>query len=160
MATELKRAAVRSIRDGAGEVRTDWRVSPTGFPFKVLAMPGTLSEAEVLTGRDRICDLGMLRVPYEKAGGALGYRCPAEPLASYTGVKGAREANTQGRVCLCNALLATAGVPQSRGDAGDEPALVTLGTDLDGVAELLARLGSARETYTAAEVVDHLLGAP
>ncbi len=157
MAAELKRDALRSIRAGGGDVRTDWRVSPTGFPFKVLSLDGTLSDPEVLAGRDRICDLGMLRVPYEKPSGDLGYRCPAEPVASYTGAKGAREANTQGRVCLCNALLATAGVPQSRGDDLEEPAIVTLGTDLEGIVALLDGLGADRETYTAAEVVDHLL---
>ena len=158
LAPELKHDAVRTIRAGDGDVRTDWRVSPTGFPFKVLSVAGTLSDPEVFAARERICDLGMLRVPYEKEGGSLGYRCPAEPVGSYTGAKGAREANTHGRVCLCNALLAAAGVPQSRGDGGVEPALVTLGTDLEGVLGLLAAVGDGRQHYTAAEVVDHLLG--
>ena len=158
MAARLKRDALELVRSGDGDVRTDWRVSPTGFPFKVLSVPGTLSEPEVLASRERICDLGMLRVPYEKEGGELGYRCPAEPVASYTGAKGAREANTYGRVCLCNALLATAGVPQSRGDGSVEPALATLGTDLTPVVALLDALGGERDSYTAAEVVDYLLG--
>ena len=158
MADGLKRESLRTIRAGGAEVRTDWRVSPTGFPFKVLSVPQTLSDPDVLAARDRICDLGMLRVPYEKEGGSLGYRCPAEPVASYTGAKGAREANTHGRVCLCNALLATAGVPQSRADGALEPPIVTLGADLGGVAGLLAALGAGPEAYTAAEVVDHLLG--
>ncbi len=159
MAPALKAEAVRAARAGAGDVRTDWRVSPTGFPFKVLSVPGTLSDPEVLATRERTCDLGMLRVPYEREGGSLGYRCPAEPLASYTGAKAAREANAQGRVCLCNALLASAGVPQSRPDGSVEPALVTLGTDLEGIVDLLRHLGGQRETYTAAEVVEYLLGA-
>jgi NAD(P)H-dependent flavin oxidoreductase YrpB (nitropropane dioxygenase family) len=158
MAATLKRDALAVVRSGDGDVRTDWRVSPTGFPFKVLSVPGTLSEPDVFAGRERICDLGMLRVPYEKQGGSLGYRCPAEPVASYTGAKGAREANTHGRVCLCNALLATAGVPQSRTDGSVEPALATLGTDLTPVVALLDALGGRRDSYTAAEVVDYLLG--
>jgi NAD(P)H-dependent flavin oxidoreductase YrpB (nitropropane dioxygenase family) len=160
MAPALKRDTLRLVRSGDGDVRTDWRVSPTGFPFKVMSVPGSLSEPEVFAARNRICDLGMLRVPYEKPGGSLGYRCPAEPVASYTGAKGAREANTHGRVCLCNALLATAGVPQSRPDGSVEPPLATLGTDLTPVASLLAALGGERDSYTAAEVVHHLLGAP
>ncbi len=158
MAPALKRDTLRLVRSGEGDVRTDWRVSPTGFPFKVLSVPGTLSEPDVFAARDRICDLGMLRVPYEKPSGSLGYRCPAEPVASYTGAKEAREANTHGRVCLCNALLATAGVPQSRPDGSVEPALATMGTDLTPVASLLSALGAERTSYTAAEVVHHLLG--
>ncbi len=158
MASALKRDTLGLVLSGESDVRTDWRVSPTGFPFKVLSVPGTLSEPDVFEARDRICDLGMLRVPYEKPGGNLGYRCPAEPVASYTGAKGAREANTKGRVCLCNALLATAGVPQSRPDGSVEPALATMGTDLSPVASLLAALGADRTSYTAAEVVHHLLG--
>jgi len=156
MTAELRSAVLGQVADGAVDVRTDWRASPTGFPFKILAVDGTLSDPEVHAARDRVCDLGMLRVPFERDDGKLGYRCPAEPLASYTGPKGARAANTEGRTCLCNALLATAGFPQTRGDGRIEPPLATLGTDLTAVEELLA--GSPDGTYTAADAIDHLLG--
>ena len=52
--------------------------------------------------------------------------------------KGGREANIAGRVCLCNALFASAGYAQRRPGGRVEPALVTIGEDLAPVAELLA----------------------
>lgn len=36
---------------------------------------------------------------------------PAEPQHAYSAIKGDRIANTAGRLCLCNGLLATAGLP-------------------------------------------------
>ena len=43
-----KREAIRASRAGTARVFTDPAASPTGFPFKVAQMPGTLSEAEGL----------------------------------------------------------------------------------------------------------------
>ena len=43
----------------AARVFTDPLASPTGFPFKVLGLEGTLSEPAVYARRERLCDLGL-----------------------------------------------------------------------------------------------------
>ena len=48
LADKLKRQVLRDLVDGDVAVRTDWRVSPTGFPFKVLDVAGTLSDPDVI----------------------------------------------------------------------------------------------------------------
>jgi nitronate monooxygenase len=149
----LKREAIRASRAGTARVFTDPVASPTGFPFKVVSMPGTLSEADLYAGRERICDLGGLRQPYRKTDGTLGYRCPAEPAADYVR-KGGEAADTVGRKCLCNALTATVGFGQSRG-GGVEPALVTAGNE---VADLDRIVPTGAAHYRAEEVVRYLRG--
>jgi nitronate monooxygenase len=59
-----------------------------------------------------------------------------------------------GRKCLCNSLLANVGYPQVRNGVTVEPALVTIGDDLNTVAQFLA---PGRESYSAADVVRSLL---
>jgi NAD(P)H-dependent flavin oxidoreductase YrpB (nitropropane dioxygenase family) len=141
---------------GAGEliVRTDPRASPTGFPFKVATLKQTMSEAEEYAARPRLCDLSYLRVPFEREPGNLGYRCPAEPVNMYVR-KGGDIADTVGRKCLCNGLMAGIGLGQSRRDGYSEVPIVTLGADLDGVAQMLSDMP---EGWTAVEAVDRLLG--
>jgi len=140
----------------AGEliVRTDPLASPTGFPFKVATLPGTMSEAEVYAARPRLCDLSYLRVPYEREPGDLGYRCPAEPVHMYVR-KGGDVADTVGRKCLCNGLVAGVGLGQTRHDGYQELPIVTLGADLDGVRQMLS---DRPEGWTAVQAVDRLLG--
>ena len=140
---------------GAGrlEVRTDALASPTGFPFKVASLPGTLSEPETYAARPRLCDLGYLRVAYETKPGSVGYRCAAEPVDEYVG-KGGDLADTVGRKCLCNGLTANVGLGQIRRDGYQEAAIATLGADLDGVTQMLSALP---EGWTAAQAVDFLL---
>jgi NAD(P)H-dependent flavin oxidoreductase YrpB (nitropropane dioxygenase family) len=157
---ELKRKILAQVVDGGVEVRSDWRASPTGFPFRIVQIDGTLSDETVYEERKRVCDLGVLRVPYKTADGSIGYRCPAEPLRAYSDIKGGRIANTDGRLCLCNGLLATAGLPQYRAtSAYEEPALVTAGSDFSAVRELMS---SQRpdEFYTAADVIDYVTRKP
>jgi NAD(P)H-dependent flavin oxidoreductase YrpB (nitropropane dioxygenase family) len=137
-------------------VRTDARASPTGFPFKVADLPGTLADEQVYRDRPRICDLGVLRSPYRKPDGSVGFRCPAEPIDVYTERRGGRVANTVGRRCLCNALMAAAGLPQLRSGGYVEPPIVTAGTDFTGVRHMLARAPDG-ETYTARDAVAYLL---
>jgi NAD(P)H-dependent flavin oxidoreductase YrpB (nitropropane dioxygenase family) len=140
------------------EVRSDWRASPTGFPFRIVQLEGTLSDPQVYEDRQRVCDLGALRVPYKTANDSIGYRCPAEPLRAYSDVKGGRAANTDGRLCLCNGLLATAGLAQFRTKSGyEEPPLVTAGADFGGVRELMDLVAPGETLYSAADVIDHLL---
>ncbi|GAA4960386.1 NAD(P)H-dependent flavin oxidoreductase YrpB (nitropropane dioxygenase family) [Nonomuraea thailandensis] len=145
----LDPALRRRLRRKAGLVRNDPRASPTGFPFKVAAVPGTLSEQDVYEARPRLCDLGYLRTPYEKADGSLGYRCAAEPVEVYVR-KGRPAEEAEGRRCLCNGLLAAIGLGQHRADGYAEPPLLTLGQDtgfLDGLPD----------DYSAANVVAHIL---
>ena len=61
LADEIKTAVLRLVADGEGGIRTDPVASPTGYPFKVIALPGTLSEPAVYEARARVCDLGYLR---------------------------------------------------------------------------------------------------
>lgn len=144
----------------AGEdiaVRTDWRVSPTGFPFKVVDLHGTLSDPAVAATRPPVCDLGALRSPYRREDGDIGYRCPAEPPSVYVKHKGGREANTVDRVCLCNALMAAAGLPQQRPHDYVEPPIVTGGNDFSAVVALGQAQPGGRP-YPARAVIDYLTG--
>jgi nitronate monooxygenase len=150
---DLKKRLVAQAATGTGEVFTDPLASPTGFPFKVAQLAGTYSDAGVTTARTRVCDLGYLREPYAVGDGKIGYRCAAEPEASYV-AKGGKIEETVGRKCLCNALMANIGHPQTRKDGVAEPPLVTVGDDLNTVAVFLK---DGRESYTAADVVAMLL---
>jgi NAD(P)H-dependent flavin oxidoreductase YrpB (nitropropane dioxygenase family) len=138
---------------GKLEVRTDALASPTGFPFKVASMSMTLSEPEVYAARSRVCDLGYLRLAYQRAPGVIGYRCPAEPVADFVR-KGGTAAETEGRKCLCNGLTATVGLGQARQDGYLEAPLATLGADLTGAAQLLSR---HPQGWSAADAVGYLM---
>lgn len=151
---DLKDQLLSQAVCGTARVLTDPLASPTGFPFKVAQLAGTSSETSVYEDRTRTCDLGYLREAYAKTDGAIGYRCSAEPIAQYLS-KGGTEAAAAGRKCLCNALLANIGHAQIRRDGSVEPALVTLGDDLNTAARYLAP-GAA--DYSAAEVIDSILG--
>jgi NAD(P)H-dependent flavin oxidoreductase YrpB (nitropropane dioxygenase family) len=63
----LREALLHDLRGGRLAVRTDPSASPTGFPFKVAAVTGTLAEPDVYATRPRLCDLGYLRQAYERA---------------------------------------------------------------------------------------------
>lgn len=152
----LKRRVLDAVVAGQKPVvRTDWRASPTGFPFKVVEVDGTLSDPDVAQARPSVCDLGALRTPYRRPDGQIGYRCPAEPLTQYVERKGGREANTEGRHCLCNGLMAAAGLPQQRPHEYQEPALVTAGTDFTAVATIARNHHEL--PYPADAVLDYLL---
>jgi nitronate monooxygenase len=150
---DLKHRLLQQAMAGSGQVFTDPLASPTGFPFKVAQLEGTSSSADVYQERARVCDLGYLREPYVTPEGGMGYRCAAEPVATYV-AKGGKIEETVGRKCLCNSLLANVGYPQLRNGAIVEPALVTIGDDLNTVAQFLA---PGRESYSVADVVERLL---
>jgi nitronate monooxygenase len=153
MRADLKNRLLAQAVAGKGEVFTDPLASPTGFPFKVAQLEGTSSAFNIYQARTRVCDLGYLREPYAKGEGEIGYRCAAEPVAAYV-AKGGKVEDTVGRKCLCNALMANIGHPQSRKGEVVEPALITVGDDLNTVAQFLA---PGRESYGAADVVESLL---
>lgn len=154
LADTFKRQVLAEVLAGTLDVRSDWRASPTGFPFRVVQLEGTVSDPEVAASRKAVCDLGALRTPYKKANGDIDYRCPAEPIAVYTR-KGGRPQNAEGRQCLCNALMAAADFPQQRPDGSTEPAIVTSGDDFRAV-HALASNGASAEPYPAADVVNYL----
>ncbi len=138
---------------GEARVFTDPVASPTGFPFKVLDLEDTYSNQALYEGRTRICDLGYLRQAYRKdESGAIGWRCPSEPLDDYL-KKGGTVEDTVGRKCVCNGLVANVGMGQVRRDREDERPLVTSGDDVANVARFLA---AGATTYSASDVVKYL----
>jgi nitronate monooxygenase len=157
---ELKAKTRAQALAGTASVFTDPLASPTGFPFKVLQMPGTLSEVEVYTNRPRVCDLGYLRQAYRKGDGTIGYRCPAEPVESYV-KKGGNIAETRGRKCLCNGLFSTLGLGQVGNEGQVEPPIITSGDDVANLPAMLrgAAVAGSGGNYTAADVLAYLLSA-
>jgi len=150
---ELKRQVLRLAISGDLDVLTDPMASPTGFPFKVVQVDGSLSAATEYERRRRGCDLGYLRTAYRGLDGSTGYRCPAEPAVQYVS-KGGNEADTCGRKCLCNALLAAIGLGQVRADGSTELPIVTAGESARWLSRLLA---DDRLSYSASDVIRVLI---
>jgi len=151
--SDLKAQVLDESRRKRAGVFTDPVASPTGFPIKVVQLAGTAADPQVYAGRTRICDLGYLRTAYIDEDGVKGWRCAAEPTDDYVR-KGGDIADTVGRKCLCNALMADVGLGQIKRDGSLEPALVTSGDDVEDVARFLPEGAS---TYRARDVIDHLL---
>jgi len=151
---DARKELIRQALAGETRIFTDPLASPTGFPFKVADLAGSLSDDAVYQARRRICDLGSLRQPYRRADGEIGYRCPAEPVAAYV-AKGGKEEDTVGRKCLCNALTANCGMPQLLADGSYEKCLITMGDDLAGIGRFCSE---EDPHFSAADVVDLLLG--
>lgn len=151
LTAEYKQSVLEHAARGEVDVVTDPRASPTGYPFKVVRWP-----ADPVTAgpeRERVCDLGYLRAAYVRPDGKLGYRCAAEPVKAYV-EKGGTEADTAGRRCLCNALMANIGHAQVRSEGRVEQPLLTSGDDLVGIGDFLR----GRTSYSADDVVDYLEG--
>lgn len=146
---DLRAELLRSLTEGTLTVRNDPRASPTGFPFKIASIEGTLSEPQTYAARERLCDLGFLRTPVERDDGRMTYRCPSEPTHMYV-KKGGDAADAEGRMCLCNALLADVGLGKVRKSGYLEPPAVTLGQDLSGPERLVQ---DYPEGWTAAQAV-------
>jgi NAD(P)H-dependent flavin oxidoreductase YrpB (nitropropane dioxygenase family) len=155
LAPALRTRLLEAVVAGDMEVFTDPAASPTGFPFKVAKLEGSVSDPSVYEDRPRACDVGLLRVPFESKDGKLGYRCPSEPAAAFQRKRGLPMA-VEGRVCLCNGLLATIGLAQVRRNGYVEPPLVTAGDDLERVRRFLPPGASS---YGARDVVETLLAA-
>ena len=150
---EIKDDVILESQAGTIEVYTDAIASPTGFPFKVIELSHTLTNPRVYEKRSRICDLGYLRHGYEREDHTIGWRCPAEPVDDYV-KKGGDIADTVGRKCLCNSLVANVGMPQIQRNGEIEPTLITSGDDAVGVARFVPE---GQSTYSAAHVIDYLL---
>jgi nitronate monooxygenase len=152
---EIRRRFLANLLRGEGDVLTDPVASPTGFPFKVAELEGTLSEEAAYGERPRLCDLGYLRRAYRRTDGTLDYRCPSEPVDDYVR-KGGRAEDTVGRKCLCNALVTNIGMGQRRPDGYEELPMLTAG---DGIDVVRAYITPERLSYHARDVVEALLPA-
>lgn len=150
---DLKQQVFQLSREGSLRVFTDPLCSPTGFPFKVVQLPGSLSDTRSIPPRKRCCDLGYLRHAYRKADGTAGYRCPAEPVEDFIRKGGTLE-ETNGRECVCNGLMATIGLAQVNSEKILDRPLVAAGNEVAHVARFLR---PGRDSYTAAEVIGLLL---
>jgi nitronate monooxygenase len=152
---EFRHELIRKALRGEAKVFTDPMASPTGFPFKVAELEGSLSEADAYNNRQRVCDLGFLREVYRREDGTLGYRCAAEPERAFI-AKGGKESSLEGRKCLCNALIANIGMPQRLADGSDELPLITLGDDYAGIGRFCTL---DQPNFTAADVIRTLLNS-
>ncbi len=155
LSEHLKTELLREAMNGGVDVFTDPDASPTGYPFKIARLAGTMSERAVYSERHRVCDMGYLRTPYRKENGTLGYRCAAEPENEYV-AKGGKLEETEGRKCLCNSLLANIDLGQLQNDDLVEKPLVTIGDDVNLVKRFLL---NGNLSYTAADVVKTILAS-
>ena len=148
--SEIKRMIRKQGFEGTLEIKTNNETSPTGFPFKVVSLEGTISDPNVYTARVRVCDKHGLVTLYERQDGTIGYRCPSEPVESYL-AKGGKIEDTVNRGCICNGLLSAVGL-----NSAHEPPIVTLGNDVDFLLSLMA---NADSSYTAADAITFLLSS-
>lgn len=136
----------RNVQEGSAIV-TSPGLSPTGYPFKVAMLPGTLTDPEVYAARRRVCDKKYLvsSTFREQPDGSMkeSYICPAMPGTQFVAL-GGDAAEAEGKVCLCNALLATAGIVVDEG----EPPIVTLGLSGKMVSEPFAARSIVEEILT------------
>jgi nitronate monooxygenase len=149
---DYKRELMEKVIAGTASVFTDPLASPTGFPFKVAQLEGTVSEDEVYDERPRICNLGFLREAYRLPSGEIGYRCASEPVTVYVS-KGGHVEDTVGRKCICNGLLANVGFPQVMNGSRTEQGIVTAGDDITTVAQFLP---AGQNHYSALDVIAEL----
>lgn len=132
--------------EGNLEILPSAKVSPTGFPFQVAQLEGSLSDPDVYSSRERSCDYGFIVEAYLTPKGKIGFRCPSEPIAAYI-AKGGKEEDTVDRRCLCSGLAATV-------DIAPGPYIGTLGQNLDFLHELMK---SADDSYSAEDVIRNIL---
>ncbi len=121
--------------------------SPTGYPINIAQIEGTMSDILTYYTRDRKCSTCALRrnvLLNEK----IVYVCAAEPEAAYIN-KGGKIEDTVLVLCLCNALLATAGLANH----GELP-VVTLGKDVSCLKHLMR---NEYGSYNAIDVVDYII---
>lgn len=164
MALALRRSALQRIWQRSLTVATEPLMSPTGFPFKVVQLPGSLAEEAVRKEREGVacCDLGHLVTLIEtkrrvtRPDGTteevveVKTICPSEPLETFTR-KGGVPTRRKGAICLCNGLISTAGYPGVHG-AYVEPPVITAGdASLKDVHEIQRR--NRCITYPAAHAI-------
>ena len=132
-------------------VRTDPTASPTGFPFKVPQILGTISDPEIYAARERNCSRKALQFPAEQADGKIVFRCAAEPVKDYL-KKGGKLEDTIGARCLCNGLFSAA----TLGDPNELP-IFTMGDDVSFLRHLMK---DENDSYKAIDAIAYLLQSP
>lgn len=140
---EMRRLGYR----GELVIRTEVNASPTGFPFKVPQLSGTISEQAVYEARTRNCSRKALQFPAMLPDGKIVFRCAAEPIDDYLR-KGGRLEDTVGARCLCNGLFAAAGL----GDPKELP-IFTMGDDVSFLSRLM---WSGDSSYSAEDAIAYL----
>ncbi len=148
---EIKQGLRRKSFDSVLQVTASSVASPSGFPFQVAQLEGTLSDRPVYEKRKRDCRLGYLVEAYKTKRGRIGFRCPSEPVLSYL-KKGGDVGDAEGRVCICTGLAAAVRDGQSN-ETSDEACIVTLGQEQSYIHELMP---SADGSYSAEDVVSYL----
>jgi NAD(P)H-dependent flavin oxidoreductase YrpB (nitropropane dioxygenase family) len=144
---------LQAAREHNLKVRTDHRASPTGFPFKVVELEGTVGMKDTYKARPRLCDLGYLRSHTITTEGKTISKCAAEPDAPYL-KKGGKEEDLDKRICLCNGLMASIGLGQERPDGYKEAPLLTLGATTEDIDKMLIKFPDG---WTAKDVVNNLM---
>jgi len=165
LAHDVKQFVLRTVLDGDLSVFTDPVASPTGFPFKVLELEDSLSSKDHYEKRPRVCNLGYLRTPYQRVDGKIAYRCASEPIEDYLKKDGDLAA-TEGRKCLCNGLMANAGLPQlspfkkiGTDERYVEEVLITAGDDINQIRRYIkGENADGTLEYKAVDVLNYLLG--
>ncbi len=146
MRADLRERIIAANAQATLHVTTSPAMSPTGYPLKVVPLPGTVSDPATYAVRERICNRLYLAQSHFETGadGAVieTYVCPAMPQEQYVRL-GGDATDTAGRVCLCNGLLSTAGYYSDI-----EAPLLTLGASGERVTE----------TLSAREVTEDILG--
>jgi nitronate monooxygenase len=151
MKKEVKTEVLNSLLTDTFKSITDFKASPTGYPFKLASINNKIYEEEIHLHRERICDLGLLRTPYVNESGNISFKCPSEPEKVFV-KKGGTIEETVGRKCLCNGLMAAIGLDQPRKDY-HEPSLVTAGEDITPLKKILKN----KTSYSAADVINYVV---
>lgn len=139
----LRRRLEDQARAGKLLVVQDAEVSPSGYRFMVVKLPGTLGDLEVRAAQTRRCTVGALASPvwYQ---GEIVMRCAAEPEKRYRSLGGDPD-KLAGKACLCEGLCST-----TRYGQAEVLPLITLGTSK------LDILGSLPRRFRAGLVFDLL----
>lgn len=152
--SSIKRSLIEKAKEGIGRVFTDPLASPTGFPFKVVDLEGSLSDMVEYLKRPRICNIGCLQHIFKKDDGEIGYRCPAEGEKTYV-AKGGNSEDLKGRKCLCNALISNIGFPKKYKNGYVEQTLITVGDCFNSIKDFLPTEEDV--TYFAADVIEKIM---
>lgn len=141
---KYRQEIIQANQNGGVEVLTCYQDSPTGYPIHRASLTGTLSDPVVYGARKRMCEHGYLCQCHsytDKADKDVSMLiCPAMPLSQYSGLCPDKTpeqcaADCEGKICLCEGLLATVGVLTT------PPAYITLGES----GRLFKKEESARE---------------
>lgn len=145
---EIRRLAYR----GELDILTDPLASPSGYPFKVVIINGSVAIAEIYESRPRLCDIGYLQTLKKGPDGSLILLCPSEPIDDYLR-KGGKIEETVGRKCLCNGLISAAGFAQKQPNQYLEAPICTLGDDHSFLHNLMDH---ESDSYSAQKVLSYI----